>query len=338
MGGCRALLDHVEPPALPFFEWKILYVPQGFESIDEGVAKALTQLVRECIVVRPEQLLASAEQFQPDLILVMNGLHVFPSDFRTSVDRLREQGYMTAIWFVDDPYFTEETPELAQHFDVVFTHELSCVPLYESVGVKHVHYFPLGVHPDLFMPTMAGPQYKSDICFIGNAFTNRTALFDELAPFLVGKKVRIIGGFWERLRRFKQLSPFVYSGFIPPSETVKFYNGAKIVINVHRPITNGDDNRNTLNLPGRSINPRTFEINACGTLQLTDVREDLYRYYSPGVDIETFSSIPELKQKISYYLMEEDHRRSIAMQALRTTMTRHTYAHRLPELLSLIPF
>lgn len=337
VGGYRALVERIPPAALPFFDAKILYIPQGFESIDEGVTKALGGMVRECIVGQPEALLETTLSVQPDLVLVMNGLHVFPDSFRQSLDQVREQGFRTAIWFVDDPYFTDETPELSRHFDFVFTHELSCVPLYQSVGAREVHYMPLAVHPELFTPTMAGPAYQSDICFIGNAFRNRAALFDELAPFLAGKRVRIIGGFWERLARFKELSPFVYSGFIPAAETVKFYNGAKIVINLHRPSESGSDNRNIMNLQGRSINPRTFEINACGTLQLTDIREDLTMYYTPGVDIETFGSVEELKQKISYYLANEDHRRSIAMRAVASTMSKHTYAHRLPELLGKIP-
>lgn len=336
LGGCRALMERIPAEPLPFFDLKILYVPQGFEAIDEGVAKGLSRIVRECIIAPPANMMEVALQQLPDIILVMNGLHVFPEDFRGVVDQLRTNGFLMAIWFVDDPYFTEETPELAQHFDVVFTHELSCVPVYQAVGVKQVYYLPLGVHPELFTPTMAGPAYHSDICFIGNAFRNRAALFDEMAPFLKGKQVRIIGGFWDRLARYKELSPFVYGGFIPPAETVKFYNGAKIVINLHRPTESGDDNRNSLNLPGRSINPRTFEINACGTLQITDIREDLCQYYTPGTDIETYGSVSELKHKISYYLAHEDERRRIAQRALETTLTRHTYVHRLPELLRLI--
>ena len=126
-------------------------------------------------------------------------MHVFPEGFRP--ESAPEPRLRTAIWFVDDPYFTEETPGLAQHFDVVFTHELSCVSLYQSVGVKEVYYLPLGVHPELFTPTMAGPAYRSDICFIGNAFRNRAALFDELAPLFR----RIIEA-WERLTRYKELS------------------------------------------------------------------------------------------------------------------------------------
>lgn len=336
LGGCQALLDRIPSPNLSSFDLKIVYIPQGFESIDSGIISGLRAMVRELIVGTPEGIVELALQEQPDVVLILNGLHVFPDHYELQMEQIREKGIRTAIWFADDPYFTEDTSRLCMHFDYVFTHELSCVELYQQLGAREVHYLPLAVHPELFRPVHAGPAYQSDICFIGNAFRNRAALFDALAPFLKGKNVRIIGGFWERLARYEELSPFVYSGFIPPAETVKFYNGAKIVINLHRPCEYGEDNRNSLHLAGRSINPRTFEINACGTLQITDIREDLPAYYTPGADIETFGSVEELKNKLAYYLKHEDHRRRIALRGLATTTSNHTYNHRLPQLLNIL--
>lgn len=335
VGACRAVTDIIPLADTRRHDVKLLYIEQGFESIDAGIRDAMQSLVRECVTAAPDDMVNTAEREQPDILLVMNGLHVFPDDFTSRIGQISDMGITTAIWFVDDPYFTEDTARLCLHFDQVFTHELSCVELYRSLGVK-THYMPLAVHPGLFAPQRTEPHYHSDICFVGNAFRNRAALFDELAPFLAKKKLRIIGGFWERLSRYKLLSPFIHSGFIPPSETVKFYNGAKIVINLHRPAEKGEDNRNSLNLPGRSINPRTFEINACGTLQLTDVREDLTRYYKPGTDIETFRDADELKRKLDYYLHHETERKAIALRGLRTTMSRHTYVRRLPDLLRLL--
>lgn len=146
----------------------------------------------------------------------------------------------------------------------------------------------------------------------------------------------IAGGFWERLSQFDELSPFIRSGFIPPEETANYYSGAKLVINIHRPWEGGLDNRNTFQLPSRSINPRTYEISACGTMQLTDIREDLGSYYRPGHDLETFASADELKRKIEYYLKHEHERRKFALRGLQTTLRRHTFTARLPELLNVL--
>ncbi|MGZ7440714.1 CgeB family protein [Paenibacillus sp. TH7-28] len=332
-GGCRAVLDRIPAVSREKRSWRVLYVPQGFEAIDGGVAAALQETVYESKVASPETMLQEAEQFRPDLVLVMNALHVFPADHAGQISRLREMGIRTAVWFVDDPYFTDDTRNLSLFYDVVFTHEMECVSLYLNAGCREVHYLPLAANPQVFKPVRTEPEHQFDVCFIGNAFWNRVELFDDLAEFLQDKKVLIAGGFWERLTNYEQLARFIRPGWIPPEETVYYYNGSKIVINIHRPTLAGQDNRNGLNITGGSINPRTYEIAACGTLQITDVRSDLTSYYSPGYDIETFRDTAELKDKIAYYLEHENERLQIAWRSLWTTRRDHTYGDRVGRLL-----
>ncbi|WP_229695900.1 CgeB family protein [Paenibacillus albidus] len=336
LGMCEAV-QRLNPPVVgvcrPF---KLMYVPQGFEAIDTGVAEALGQLISELVFSTPETMLETAAREKPQAVLVMNGLHTFPGNHLEQVDEIRRLGITTAIWFVDDPYFTEDTSTICSHYNHVFTHELGCVEFYRALGVESVHYLPLCVNPAMFHPRRTGPQYQYDIVFIGNAFYNRTELFDKLAPFLQGKKVLIAGGFWERLSAYEQLSPFIKNGFIPPEETANYYSGAKLVINIHRPWGAGQDNRNSFALPSRSINPRTYEISACGTMQLTDVREDLGNFYRPGYDLDTFGSAEELQQKMDYYLKHEKERRLYAVRGLHTTLRHHTFTARLPHLLNII--
>ncbi|WP_036727132.1 glycosyltransferase family protein [Paenibacillus sp. FSL R7-277] len=315
---------------------KLMYVPQGFQAIDAGVAEALRLLVSELIICPPETMLEVASRELPEAVLVMNGLHVFPENHLEQIMAIRQLGIPAAIWFVDDPYFTEDTSVICRHYDYVFTHELGCVEFYRSLGTASVHYLPLCVNPQMFYPRHTGPQYHYDVVFIGNAFRNRTELFDELVPFLQGKKVLIAGGFWERLAHFEELSPYIREGFIPPEETANYYSGAKLVINIHRPWEGGMDNRNTFQLPSLSINPRTYEISACGTMQLTDIRQDLDIHYKPGRDLETFASADELKRKIDYYLKHDKERRQYALRGLQTTLRRHTFTSRLPHLLGVL--
>lgn len=336
LGMCEAVQRRSTVEVEACRPFKLMYVPQGFHAIDTGVIEALQQLVSELVISSPEAMLETAAREMPGAVLVMNGLHVFPENHLEQITEIRKLGIRTAIWFVDDPYFTEDTSVICRHYDHVFTHELGCVEFYQSFGVPSVHYLPLCVNPKMFYPRRTAPQYKYDIVFIGNAFHNRTALFDELAPYLKDKKVLIAGGFWERLATYDQLAPFISNGFIPPEETANYYSGAKLVINIHRPWEEGQDNRNSFRLPSRSINPRTYEISACGTMQLTDVREDLGNYYRPGYDLDTFGSAKELQEKIEYYLKHEKERRIYALRGLQTTMRNHTFTARLPHLLNVI--
>lgn len=332
-GGCRAVLARVPQFTALKRKLRVLYVQQGFEAIDGGVADALRAMTEECIVASPDTMLQTAISHCPDLVLVMNALHVFPENHADQIVQIRQMGIRTAVWFVDDPYFTEDTVRLSQYYDAVFTHELECVPLYRQAGCRQVHYLPLAADPALFRPLQVSRERQYDICFIGNAFWNRVELFDRLAPFLQGKKVLIAGGHWDRLQNYEPLSAFIHNGWIPVEETVSFYNGAKIVINMHRPTAAGHDNHNSHNVPGSSINPRTYEISGCGTLQITDIRRDLTDYYRPGYDIETFRDADELRNKIEHYLNHEQDRLRIAWRSLWTTRKYHTFTDRIHRLL-----
>lgn len=335
-GGARAIMERTAIPVAPRVMLRVLYVQQGFESVDQGLIRALRILTGELEVTGPEEMLQKAEQYRPDLVLVLNAMHNFPAEHSHQIDLIRSWGIRTAVWFVDDPYFTDQSLPLAKHYDYVFTHELSCVPFYREGGCNEVHYLPLAADPEMFAPMQTPRSHQSDVCFIGSAFWNRVALFDELAPYLAHKKLVLAGGLWNRLSRLDLLQPQIREGWVEQKETRIYYNGAKIVINLHRPTEIGQDNANSLNLPGLSINPRTYEIAACGALQITDVREDLYQHYRPGYDIETFASAEELRSKIDYYLEHEQERIQMAWRSLWTTRQRHSYTDRVARMLAIL--
>jgi spore maturation protein CgeB len=335
-GACQAVLQRTPPPEVRMRPLRVLFIPQGFEAIDQGIVLGLQQTVAESFVGAAADMARLAEELRPDLMLVLNGLHVFPQDHAEQAERVRALGVKTAIWFADDPYCTDMSALLAPHYDYVFTHELGCVALYRENGCAAAHYLPLAVNSELFRPVQVSPAYMTDVCFIGNAFPNRIELFDRLAPFLAGKRVLLAGALWERLRHYGLLRQGVKPGWTPIEETVKYYNGAKIVINIHRATADSAYNHNSRQLYGYSINPRTYEIAACGTLQMTDIRHDLYRYYNAGQELETYATPEELIEKLRYYLEHEEQRRTIAANGLRRSLQEHTYASRLSAMLDII--
>jgi spore maturation protein CgeB len=337
MGRCQYALDTCYPVPIPLREASVLFIVQGiFDAIDNGIIHGLQQSVRVVYTATAADMLRLANELKPNLVLVMNGLHVFPVDHAKHVDQVRQMGIRTAIWFADDPYFTDQTAALAPHYDYVFTHEMSCVPFYQGIGCRQVHYLPLAANPTVFKPQHISPNYRSDICFIGTGFPNRIALFNELTPFLIGKKVVIAGGLWDRLDHFALLQQGINLRGVPVEESVKYYNGAKIVLNIHRLTYDETYNKNSRNIPGYSINPRTYEIAGCGTLQITDYRHDLEQHYRPGHEIETYHHTGELLHKISHYLIHEEDRLRIAINGMRRTRMEHSFANRLVKLLDIV--
>ena len=335
-GACESLVRLIQPETPIIRNLSILYIPQGFQAIDQGIVEALRQSVRVVHVADAKQMAEQASLVRPDWVLVLNGLHVFPDHHLKQIDAIRAMGIRTAIWFADDPYVTEDTVTIAPRYDAVLTHELNTVQLYKRLGCQSVHYMPLAVHPGLFKPMRVEEKYRSDICFIGQAFWNRVELLDSLAPYLAGKRVFIAGGLWDRMKNYAKLKPFIRMGWLPVEESIQYYNGAKIVINMHRTTVAGIDNRNILNIPGLSINPRTYEISACGTLQITDQREDLPLYYQSGLELETFQSAEELRAKIEHYLSHEEERRTMALRGLRRTLRDHTFTTRIGQVAAVL--
>jgi len=337
-GACEAAVQLANPPAPTVYNLRVLFVPQGFQAIDNGIIQALRQSVRELHVVEAVRMAEQALLVRPDFVLVLNGLHVFPEDHLAQADQIRAAGIRTIIWFVDDPYVTDDTVIVAPHYDTILTHELSTIPLYGLIGCKDVHYMPLGADIEVFKPMRVGSSHMSDVCFIGQGFWNRVHMFDAIAQQLAGLNVFIAGGLWDRLKEYRLLKPFIRHGWLPIEESALYYNGARIVINMHRTTEAGSDNKNSYRYPGRSINPRTYEIAACGTMQLTDVREDLGAYYQPGLELETYGSAVELADKIRYYLANEEARRLIAIRGLIRTRREHTYLSRMPRLMEILGY
>ncbi|XEC93414.1 glycosyltransferase [Paenibacillus tarimensis] len=313
---------------------KVLYVTSGlwaYRPLDEGIAEALSELTTECQIVQPtEDIPEISSRYRPDLVLSLNSVQCMKTEH---ADAVRGMGIRTAVWFSDDPYYFDVTAGIAPHYDYVFTLESVCVPLYREAGCDNVYHLPFAAHAKLFRPKRVDPSQRTDICFIGSAFRNRVAFFDEIAGYLAGKNTLISGYWWERLSNYRLLGPNIRSGYwMSPEDTASYYNGAKIVINFHRAVDE-ETNQNAGLVPARSVNPRTFEIAACGTLQLTDLREDLHTHFTPGTEIATYSSPGELAERIEYYLTHEEERRAVAARSLERVMREHTYYHRLDTLL-----
>lgn len=335
MQGGLAGVPAAPPPRLAV---RVLYVTAGIDvpypALDAAVIEALRAVALETLVASPsEDVAALAARERPDLALVLNGVVLPPEQ----VAQLRRLGIRTAVWFTDDPYYLDWTSEIAPRYDYVFTLEQGCVSYYESLGCANVKYLPFAAAPGLFHPRHVGEEHRSDICFIGTGFWNRIELIDRLVPHLRGRKVVIAGWWWDRLKHFKELESSIRLGeWMSPEETASYYNGAKVVINLHRSVDDDTINSNRVKLSALSPNPRTFEIAACGALQLVDHRQDLGNWYKPDEEIALFGSFEELTGKLDYYLSNEEARRMVALRGLLRTRRQHTYEARLGALLGYV--
>lgn len=336
-GQCEALIQSIQHE-FPVKPVHVLFVATGkgypYSPLDVAVAETLRSMTARLSITNAQQPVSEvAARLRPDIVLVLDGL-----EFDTAhVDAIRREGIRIAVWFTDDPYYTDITSHIAPHYDDIFTLERTCVDFYQMLGCKSVHHLPLGVYQADFRPFNPARTARKEISFVGSAYQKRLEFFNQISDYLAMKDTLITGIWWERLQDYAKLASKIGpSRWMDPTETATVYNGAKIVINMHRAHNDESFNNNTAQVSAISPNPRTFEISACATLQLTDVRAELPNYYTPDVEIVTYSTPQEMVEKIEYYLAHEEERKAIALRGLHRTLREHTYAKRLETMLTIL--
>ena len=88
------------------------------------------------------------------------------------------------------------------------------------------------------------------------------------------------------------------------------------------------------------VNMRVFETLGCGSLLITNNLTDNGQrdLFEPDRDLVTYESADELLDKVRFYLRFESHRHRIAQAGHANVSERHTYRHRMGELLKNVQF
>lgn len=158
-----------------------------------------------------------------------------------------------------------------------------------------------------------------------------------LAQFYIGNKIIAM----ERVDTFKYLSEKFEVDIYTASDTKeipKLKNHGTIMTHTKMPIV---FNKSTINLnptskPIRSGIPlRIFDLLACEGFVLCNYQSDLLNEFLPGEELDIYSSIEELEEKIRYYLSHTDVCREIAHNGYEKVSKRHTYPLRLEQMFRL---
>lgn len=169
--------------------------------------------------------------------------------------------------------------------------------------------------------------------FDGDFLTDKRTL----AQFYMGNKITAM----ERVDTFKQISEDFYVDIYTGSDTSdipKLHNHGIIKTHTQMPIAFNKSiiNLNPTSKPIRSGIPlRIFDLLACTGFVITNYQSDLMEYFVPGEDLEIYSSLEELEEKISYYLSHRGKCREIADAGYKKAVKYHTYPMRLQEMFKL---
>ena len=129
-------------------------------------------------------------------------------------------------------------------------------------------------------------------------------------------------------RLFKEFPNFYYGSRHPGypeknlfEDAAKKFSMSKVVFN----ITIKDD-----------INMRTFETLSTGSFLLTNWIPTLGDLFEDGKHLVTYKTLDEMVEKTKYYLEHDDEREKIAKAGYEEFIAKHTYKHRVEQVLDIV--
>lgn len=289
-------------------------------------SERLTQLENAFLGVVSQAILAKVETFEPDLVLALAQAPLGAQALR----RLRRDGVPTAMWFVEDwrvfTYWRGYAP-LYDFFAVIqedpFLGELA------AAGQPNALYLPLAADPQFHRPLDLTPgerrTWGAQVGFMGAGYPNRRRAFRRLAHH----DFKIWGTEWEGdavLARRVQMQ----GRRVSPEECVKIFNATLVNLNLHSSVQ-----AERLVPGGDFVNPRTFELAACGAFQLVDRRTLMDELFWSD-ELATFETMAELEERIQYFLAHPEERVEYARRGRARVLAEHTYTHRMQALLAFI--
>lgn len=299
--------------------------------------------------------------WRPDLLWCHHGRAAGNESF---LSQFKRRGIPTAVYLCDEPYETGETARYSPRFDFVFTMDPCTVKAHaesrSQTQRRGVFYLPPCVDTELF--TLRDYSSRTvPAFFLGNPMLKpREPYLRAVEKLVSGAEIR----YWPRPRAGRH--SIVAKGnpdWIPWDQHPRYYSSCVVGLNVHRspgitrecfrnrverrpatmtlptglqlckemPPEDGTGFWNDANLPAAHINPRFFEMAACGTLVVSDdSRSELRRMFPMA---PRASSVEHFVSLVLYYLEHHGEAEEIGHACSNQIGRRHTYRHRVAEVL-----
>ncbi|CAI2718396.1 CgeB family protein [Nitrospina watsonii] len=271
-----------------------------------------------------EAVVARAVEFKPDLVL---GLAQAPMSAE-AVSKLKVMKIPVAFWFVEDCHTLTYWKDVAGQYDYFFTiQQGEFFRKLGEQGLSNFYYLPQAAHPPIHKPLELSDEdkkkFQADLSFMGEGYYNRHRAFARL----LDQNFKIWGtgwvqnsGYWPHIQNNGER--------VDSDDCVKIYNAGKVNLNLHSSTYHDGINPN-----GDFVNPRTFEIAACGGFQLVDSRSEMGDCFRIGEEMVTFTTLDEMRDKALYYMEHEEERQEVVRKARERVLKEHTMRHRMQEML-----
>ena len=244
----------------------------------------------------------AAFEWWPDLVVIVSGFYVSAK----TLNLLRERRMPTVMIFTESPYEDDDQAPLAAFVDAAIVNDPTNLDVFKGHN-RHTYYLPHAWNPAKHYRRDVGPEYRSDVCFVGSAFPSRIELLEAVDWDGIDLA---LGGHWAPLADDSPLRKYLahdIADCCPNDETVKLYSGTRASLNIYRREAQRPDLSD-----GWAMGPREVELAALGTFYLTEPRGENRERFG---FVPTFDGPDDLSEKLRWWLAHDDARLDVARQA-----------------------
>lgn len=258
-----------------------------------------------------------------DWILIVSGMFVHPD----AIACLRWFNKVKlGLLLTESPYEDDRQRHVIGLSHLAWTNERSSLLGLRQVQ-PHTEYLPHAVIPALHRPGPVDPKTpRHDVVFVGTPFPERVEWLS--AVDWTGIDLGLYGE-WGRLPSRHRLRRFVKKGPVPNRYAVELYRAAKIGLNLHRQ-SMGWEKESPRLTTAESLNPRAYELAACGCFAISDDRPETHEVF--GDLVPTFHDPRDLGPLIRRWLADDAGRAALAAQ-LPACVAAHTWDARVATML-----
>lgn len=260
--------------------------------------------------------------------------------------QINKKGTTTLAWFGDDEWrFETHSKFYAPHFTFSATTYPGAIQRYIDIGYHNILLTAAGVNSSILLDS---PIKKDiDVTFIGSWSKSREATIQAIRR--AGITIFTYGSNWpggrvsyERMLNLLARSkislglntPSFYFGWRPVARLFfKYQNFSRSFWNIEPDVHNFFNNLTSWQEKKIiQMKARTFEVPARRSLLITQHTPHLDMYYAEGREIVVYEGIPDLVEKIRYFLDHDAEREAISEAGYQRTARDHTYEQRFTRL------
>jgi len=247
---------------------------------------------------------------------------------RELLDFCRSAGMATVFWNKEDPAHFDDFIGAAREFDIVFTSDADCVPVYvEALGHDRVYALPFAAQPRLHNPSREEGWTSHPVCFAGSWIEYRFPEREEALSDLLDPALPLDLHIFDRnltrtdlgeYYRFPDRYRKAIKGTLGYEEMLTAYRCYDVMLNV-----------NTVSDSPTMFSRRVFESLACGTPVVSSDSPGMRGML--GEHVRVARSAEETTAHLVDLLGDEEARLREGHLAYRHVHENHTYRRRMAE-------